>query len=331
MIEEGSVHASKEGANDTNTNETSAHTTLANEASANDVSELTRAVVASSYYGTKREQIAQDVLNMIIVRHMQQYMNDAFIDFIPFIHRRIPHFISKYEFYGTPFEHYLMHVIKLNYNHYLSVRRKNNEYVKAYLNSEYKHECAERCYDHDPFYDSARDAENIIRIIAHLLKVKCASMTKAQKKWLLVLVLKFSYWLSEDEIRHLAHLVHYHFGLLLLIVESIRLQLHDKMEQRGEHTTTRNNLYARIIKSYASTPYVSENASSYRMDDIGIENAETLRARMERHNAKISRIMITPSNGLLSHMLNIPKGTVDSVIYKFRKRYIKWVDSGRRC
>ena len=142
-----------------------------------------------------------------------------------------------------------------------------------------------------------------------------------------------AYWLSATNIRAVATLVSYDVDRLLLIIESIRLQLDAKSAYRLAYVKKRNHTYSKILKQYCDANFVSEYPIRYGEDNgydtydsvnnkrACMQKVDRSRRRLMWYNTKINNNILAPTNGTVGHMLSIPKGTVDSILHTIRQRY----------
>ena len=154
---------------------------------------LTQAVLDSSYYGDKRVTLARDILKLVLKRYPNKHKNEDFADFIADMYEKIPGIATKYEFYGIPFEHYVMRLVYMNFKRYSRTKKQTTTYKNACIWSEYitrngggyEGECgAQNKMSNVDVHD------DIVELMLHVLGVYQRPLRKAEKKWLLILAVK---------------------------------------------------------------------------------------------------------------------------------------------
>ena len=299
---------------------------------------LTQAVLEYCYYGNKRVTLAQDILKTVLKKYSVKH--EEFADFIADMYERIPQIVTKYEFYGIHFEHYIMRLVHLNFKRYSRTKQRTTTYENACIWSEHiasNGSMYVEWHREQSKFDNIHvhcNNSDIIELMLHVLGVRQQPLRIAQRKWLLILAVKCAYWLNATDIRAVAQLADYNADRLRLIMESIRLQLEKKSATRLSYVEKRNHTYSNMLTQYCDVSFVYEPPikygehgcdrarSSMKKKQDSMQKIDRFRRRLVGYNTKITNNNLTPTNGAIGHMLSIPKGTVDSVLYKIRHRYM---------
>ena len=272
---------------------------------------LTTAVLESCYYGENRHAVVNKIIKMLIRRYTVWDEDDAFSDFLIRFHPRIAQLVTKYEFYGTPFEHYIMHAVRLSFKKYKMSKRRNSHYIRSY---ETFHAQSKNVDTHDTDFD-------LVPIMLDILNVHSMPLNDVQKRRVLILCLKFSHWIKGEHVQYIARLVKYDYGRLLLLVEVARLRAAERSMTISLTIERRNRMYGSLMKAHCT---LNAYWMRDRHDADCNRNIVRYRHRLQEYNEKITSRQFMPTNDFVATILNIPKGAVDSNLHVIKRKYIRW-------
>lgn len=282
---------------------------------------LTMAVLESGYYGLDRERLIDQIIREILSRYSRSRIQDDLVDFLLSFRTRITRMLVRYEFYGVPFEHYLMRVVRFSFLKYRQSKQKRHRYVDSYIS------LTSKSMSFAQPSANTSIAPTLLRIIGLPgAQDMDAPLSIAQQKRVLIFSLKISYWLGDTQLQEIATLVGYEYQLLRLITETIRLRLAEQFSKHRTYTESRDHVYARLMQRYCDLPQ-----SAIELGDVLYERPQysspqqlsNLQRKLDSYNERINRCRIVPTNDLISVVLNIPKGTVDTAMATMKRRYTR--------
>lgn len=275
---------------------------------------LTTAVLESNYYGYGQGPLVNRIIEEISKRYSAQYSEDDFADFLIDFYGRIRRMVTKYEFYGTPFEHYLMSVVRVSFAHHKMLKRQSSRYVQAYEQFSYSLPAVSE-------QENSSDAD-VTSVMLRIVSVRNLPITASQSKRLLILSLKFSHWLTGKQVQKIARIVGYTYERLLLLIESVRVRVTERFATQRTIIERRNQLYAQLMRAYCDLQ--SSGGASMVREGSGVagnQRLDKMRQRLQMYNHRADRHRLTPTNKMVANMLNMPKGTVDASMFILKRRY----------
>lgn len=285
---------------------------------------LTIAVLENCYYNdTDQSELINDILEEIFRSYASHCVPDDLTDFLLLFRARISRMITRYEFYGVPFEHYLMHAVRLYLAKYRYQQHKRNYYLASSAR-----------YNSDlPPVEKESLPVDIFPLMLDMVGVPAKgspppSLNSVQRKRLMIIACKLVHWLTADHVSRVADITRHDHEQLLLLLETVRVHTADRFARHGIYAERRNQLYAQLMQEYCDIQYTGGQSHE---PSVLHERAYTddgsrlpvLRQRLQNYNRRISHARVIPTNQLIATVLNIPKGTVDTTLAILKRRYAR--------
>ena len=217
-------------------------------------------------------------------------------------YNRIDGLIKNFSYRGIPFETLLNQTLKWHIKTYLT-KKKNEKKVVA-LNIQ-----EEEIKIRD-FLSCNSDRESNHRPVIVL-------KNKASRKRLLFLVLMDSPNITDCELKTFSEITDYEFDWLLYLKDTLNNRLFKRSERLMMLREKRNNTYMKML--YKQTRYSEE--SDPEKKEFLLNQIQRLKKRLNDTRYEISRVPSRPTHSEIAELLNVPKGTVDSGLYYFRKKH----------
>lgn len=255
----------------------------------------------------------QEVINRIsmLVYHFPARVNilseEDKSEFYLSFYNRIEGLINNFSYKGIPFETLLNQTLKWHIKTYLT--KKKNEHKILAVNIQ-----EEEVKIRNMFTESAEFK------IPECAKIQFKS--KASKKRLLFLVLMDSPNITDLELKSFSDLTGYEYDWLLFLKDTLNNRLHKRSERLTMLREKRNNAYMKLL--YKQSRY-SEEIEPEKKRKLELQ-IERLKKRLDDTRYEISRVPCRPTHIEIAELLKVPKGTVDSGLYYFRKRYNSSID-----
>ncbi len=230
-------------------------------------------------------------------------------DFLLSIYHKIPHIINRFRYYGIQFDHYLGRYLRLEYRSF-KIRKqiaRAREYIMN-ISEEFHHTNSE-----------ATKHIDIVHYILQNVLNRSSYHRPSSSLRILLIALKFSSWISEEQMRPVAKLTDIPYQQLYDMCERLRIVQCTHLERYNLLQERRDVLYCRMLH----TEYALHQISYYNVS--GMPKAalqrqlSQLRERLGRVNHALRRVSQYPPNSVIADLLGIPKGTVDSSLYFLRK------------
>ncbi len=297
---------------------------------------LTKAVLIYKRTG-KNKQSVMNMIYTLVYTYPVKNLNlaeDEAAEFLIYFLSTIDKMIESFRYTGFSFERYLIHTIKYKLRTF-----RYNQYRKAMLNhavlcgTEYTRYSEKMydtvCNDNTPIYTIEHHPKNknmynlVIR--PNQDTQPSTSCYKIKLTKILHLLLLYSLQLPPsiaDELDSVWKNEKYQIAVLLHEI--------NKRNQKKAHTlrrleTRRNQMFSELIYLEIQQRLETEE-----------ERMEEIRTRIERKRAALSRVQHQictmnkrATHRLIAEVLNIPKGSVDSSLYYFRKNYKTLLDDFR--
>lgn len=222
-------------------------------------------------------------------------------------YNRIEGMINNFSYKGIPFETLLNQTLKWHIKTYLTKKKNDQKLIAVNIQEE-------ELKIRDLLTYSTEET------IPEILKIQFRN--KASKKRLLYLVLMDSPNITDHELSVFSRLTDYEYDWLLYLKDSLNLQVFKRNERLNMLREKRNNAYMKLL--YKQNRF-SEESDPEKKIQLG-EQIKRLRKRLEDARYEISRVPCRPTHNEIAELLKIPKGTVDSGLYYFRKKYNSSLD-----
>jgi hypothetical protein len=222
-------------------------------------------------------------------------------------YNRIEGLIKNFTYKGVPFETLLNQTLKWHIKTYLT-KMKNEKKLMA-VNIQEEEIKIRDLLSYSPESKSRLCTEVILK-------------NKASKKRLLFLVLMDSPNISDCELKTFSELTEYEYEWLLYLKDTLNNRLFKRSKRLTMLREKRNNTYMKML--YKQTRYSEESDPDEKKHLL--EQLQRLKKRLNDTRYEISRVPSRPTHGEIAELLKVPKGTVDSGLYYFRKRYKSAID-----
>lgn len=217
-------------------------------------------------------------------------------------YNRIEGLINNFTYRGIPFETLLNQTLKWHIKTYLT-KKKNYQKLVA-VNIQEEEIKIRDLLSYSP--------ENRIPQC-----VKVEFKNKASKKRLLFLVLMDSPNVTDNDMGVFSELTGYEYDWLIYLKDCLNIEVFKRNERLTMLREKRNSAYMKLL--YKQTRYSEESEPEKRLQLE--EQIRRLRKRLEDTRYEISRVPCRPTHNEIAELLQIPKGTVDSGLYYFRRKY----------
>jgi hypothetical protein len=265
---------------------------------------LTEAVLRYQDTGENYEKLIERI-SLLIYNYPDRVNNlseEDKCDFYLGFYNRIKGLVSNFNYNGRPFEALLNQTLKWHSRTYLADRKKE------------KHLQAVEIMDEEIRINEMLQAQwSRNEIESAKVKIENSSL----KQRLLFLVLMNSIHINEKEIEIFSEISGYDYNWLLEKRDTVLLELHNKSSRLNSLREKRNN-YFTLLRYYQLQE--QEEMDVLRKQAFR-EKIRKLRKRLEDTRRDISRIPTGPTHIQIAELLGVPKGTVDSGIHYFRKKF----------
>ena len=265
---------------------------------------ITESVLRFQESGCGYEEIVQRI-SVIIYNYpvkmnilSEEEKSKFYLSFYNRIERLIKHFTYK----GIPFETFLNQTLKWHIKTYLE-KEKNEKKLMAVNIQEAEIQIRD-LLSHDP---GKKNREN-----THL-----TLKGKASRKRLLYLVLVDSPHITDLEMKTFSELTGYEYDWLLYLRDILNKRLFSRSERLTRLREKRNNTYMKLL--YKQSRY-SDEVNTEKREKL-FDQIKRLKKRLDDTRHEISRVPCRPTHGEVAELLKVPKGTVDSGLHYFRKKY----------
>lgn len=265
---------------------------------------ITEAVLAYQQEGKGYDDLVNRI-SVIIYNFPEKIQNlteEDKCEFYLSFHSRIRGLICNFSFRGIPFEALLNQSLKWHTKTYISKKREEKKRMTIQVKEA---EVLIKEKNASCLFDVYEDSPDI--------KLK----SEASRKRLLFLILVDSPNITDREMKAFSEMSCYEYDWLLSLKDTLNKNLYERSQRLTMLRGKRNNIYMQIL--YKQTRYSEEIEDEKKKrikDQIG-----RLRKRLEDIRKEISRVPSRPTHREVAGLLNIPKGTIDSGLHYFRKKY----------
>jgi DNA-directed RNA polymerase specialized sigma24 family protein len=114
----------------------------------------------------------------------------------------------------------------------------------------------------------------------------------------------------------------YQFEWLLKLKDTLNSRLQQRNQRLTRLREKRDSTYLKLL--FKQTHYSEETETARK--EILEEQIKRLRKRLTDTRYEISRVPCRPTHAEVAELLDIPKGTIDSGLHYFRKKYKSSID-----
>jgi len=226
-------------------------------------------------------------------------------DFISWFYLRVSRGIVSYQDTGASFETYISTMARLSAKEFRSRQI--------------------RCYAEE----SAAWAANVSGMYACENEIEYGDRKAAEQetpfkvknpRQVLILILKCSNFITTDFLEKISPSLNIKPETLNQMID----QLREKRDYRDKAMTTLRDLASHQL--YRCILY-EQNLKTFMEDSIAIQRIEKKlelgRRKLKKTRRRIAQTRLDPSNSQIAEVLGVSKGTVDSVLYNLKTRWIK--------
>jgi DNA-directed RNA polymerase specialized sigma24 family protein len=236
---------------------------------------------------------------------------DACGDFYLFFQPRLVRLLSRFKDQGKPFESYLCSVLSWQLKNFARERRRSARGMNISLR------LMEEAPETGPVgIDPPPDPWDF-RLVGLI-------ENGADRRNLLLLGLKCARFLTEERIGGLSVLCGVSREGLSRHVEALKTRIEPRLSRLEDFCGRRNRAYSQIM--LLESELAEEIDPARRAVLIG--RLGKMDGRMKAAMARMSRIMLNPSNREIALELGLPKGTVDSGLYWLKRKLRSVYDPG---
>ena len=265
---------------------------------------ITESVLRYQDTGSGYEDIVRRI-SMIIYNYpakMHNLTEEDKGEFFLSFYNRIEGLISNFSYKGVPFETLLNQTLKWHIKTYLSKMKDNKKLMAVNIQE------AEVNMKELLCYKNRENREDDLRV-----KLK----GNASRKRLLFLVLVDSPNISDEEMNRFSQLTGYEYEWLLFLKDTLNNRLFKRNERLTRLREKRNNTYMKFLYKQSQ---LREEADPEKRS-ILTSQINRLKKRLDDTRFEISRVPCRPTHAEVAELLKVPKGTVDSGLHYFRKKY----------
>ncbi len=270
---------------------------------------ITESIIRYQKTGDGFEEIVRRI-SIIIYNYPQKLhilTEEDQCEFYLSFYNRIEGLIKNFTFKGIPFEKLLNQTLKWHVKTYLAKLKKNRRLVAI---NEQEAEIRVKELLNEDEIEIENDNPPIV--------LKGA----ASRKRLLFLVLIDSHNITDSEMKSFSQMTGYDYDWLLHLKDTLNKKLFNRSERLLQLREKRNNIYFKLL--YKQNSYNEE--IEYEKKVIINNQIDQLKKRLDAVLLEISKVPSRPTHAEIADLLEIPKGTVDSGLYYFQKKYKSLID-----
>jgi RNA polymerase sigma factor (sigma-70 family) len=233
--------------------------------------------------------------------HVFDGNQERWIDFLSWLYPRLSRAVDSYREKGSSFDAYINTIVQGSSREYRV--READHYATEYA-----------CWRARAEEMALRDPEPEYGDTAAGTLLPPGEFSDRQ---ILILFLKSYYFISDDFLDRVAKFLHMDKEELRALVEKLRI-LRDKREKMI--TTLKENIhsqYYRCLTFQKKLLSISPESAYYKKLQYRFERAHVRFLTMQK---RLAGIRLDASNRQIAKVLNIPKGTVDSILHTIREK-----------
>ena len=264
------------------------------------MTELTRKVLC-----VKNEEILADgVINDICVyvfeylKNKTKLIEDERGDFFLYFYSRIIKLIQKFEYNGTPFEHYINVHLKFQIKTFLKRSKEKSLSTLVSSNASFVQEVFGL-----PYHIQDNDPDSI--------KPSNFTFSDIHRKRLVIALLKTYAHFDDESLLDICDSLCIDFSCITAHIAQIEQLCASRIVRFHKLKERRNLVYSKLFlcQERLRVSYCNEEQNELR------RKIKKYKTTLRRLIHEIKAVTIGPSHRELSVILNIPKGTIDSSLY----------------
>lgn len=217
-------------------------------------------------------------------------------------YNRIEGLIKNFSYKGVPFEALLNQTLKWHIKTFLAEKKNENKLMALNIQEE-----EVRIKE---FLSNRWESQ-------YVENPKVILKNKASRKRLLFLILMDSPNITDCELKRFSEISAYEYEWLIYLKDTLNNQLFNRSKRLTMLREKRNSTYIKML--YTQTKYTGESDPDQK--ELLNNQIQRLKKRLEDTRFEISRVPCRPTHSEIAELLEVPKGTVDSGLYYFRKKY----------
>jgi len=217
-------------------------------------------------------------------------------------YNRMEGLINNFTYKGIPFETFLNQTLKWHIKTYIN--KKKDEKKLIAVNVQEAEVEVKDLLRHDVGNNDDQFPHVILK-------------GDASRKRLLFLVLVDSPNINDDEMKTFSEMTGYEYEWLLFLKDTLNNRLYKRNERLIRLREKRNNTYMKLLYKQSQLSDEMDREKKILID----EQIRRLRKRLDDTRYEISRVPCRPTHAEIAELLKVPKGTVDSGLHYFRKKY----------
>ncbi|MFP4441585.1 MAG: hypothetical protein ACLFST_00540 [Spirochaetia bacterium] len=140
-------------------------------------------------------------------------------------------------------------------------------------------------------------------------------ITETSRRRILILTLKEYRFIDDGILKRVSDITGYDLEKLFGIIDTIHFQMEQKIGRLKKMKETRNNLFFILLTKQEQAAVQTDPAERRKLKT----ECENIRSRIRKLDKRYPKALLYPPNKLISELLGIPKGSVDSSLYYVRK------------
>ncbi len=281
------------------------------------MTKLTELVVGYQETGTGYETVRREVEQWVYYYPVTRpgFSQEDCAEFLLYFRGKVPALVYKYTHCGRSFEHYLARTLRWQLRSFARVRRRRSR----------MHELTRAPDIWDGLIGVAESSAGASRV-AETATARLAGARRpgapqgSASRRMVILALKAAVLVSDAQLSELARITGYSEEWLRECRDELEQLVARREGRRTELRERRNNAFFQVRLAQdelAMTPEEHRRAAIKR--ELERQNRRLLNARRE-----LARVPAVPTNGEISAVLGIPKGTIDSALHYMKRRLRTW-------
>jgi hypothetical protein len=266
---------------------------------------LTQAVLDYQKTGKLAPRAKDEIMRMIYFYPSRKLglEEELQADFFFFLEPKLDRLMRSFEYQEVPFGGYLASCLYWQSKSFLT-HYGNQERLQAALDLNVQ----DFPYQEDFSTEVLSDLEKELR--------EDRILTKAQKKRLIVIATKYIYYLRQDDMQVLTRITGMCLGFWDDLYKTAEETFKNRMEQLAELQEERGKALAKI---HLLDQKIQRSQGIFEVAELGLQRSR-LKNRIGAWNKRISRLHPVFTHQQVGSLLNIPKGSVDSVMHTLKKQ-----------
>lgn len=283
---------------------------------------LTRLILKYRKTGFFKERCIQ-LASLEVFRFAQgriRWTEDQRSEFVTFFYPLLEQLIENFAFRDKPFEAYLWTTLKYRARTFIDKVYKRIQLENVFMDIEKIEENYMR-NDAEPFQNISFSA-----LGRRLFQTNAAGglVSSSQVKKLLILSLKNALYLTDAQIEFISEVTGTESGKLFSMIQHIRTDLQECKNRTKILREKRNRHYVRILSCERRLADI---------DDEGEKSRLVYKLKREKNGLmstvnQMKQIRNAPTHKDIAHLLNIPKGSIDSGIFYLRRALNDYSEPG---